>query len=180
MAIAVSAWLDSQTESQVRDIWKSLHQAGLCSTLHLGPYRPHVTLGVYQQLEPLSTFTRALREVAANTLSFDCFFASLGIFLRERPVVFLATTISEPLRVLHIQVHQVLAQSGRDPVAYYLPNRWNPHCTLEPFVEKSKLASVVEVLKEWELPIVGTINRLGIIDTPREVELDEIPLSPTT
>ena len=178
MAIAVSAWLDPQTESQVRDIWKSLHEAGLCSTLHLGPYRPHITLGVYQQLESLSTFTQALHQVAANTLSVECIFASLGIFLNERPVVFLAATVSEPLRALHVQVHQVLAQYGSDPIVYGLPNRWNPHCTLEPFVEKSKLTSVVDFLNELELPIVGTINRLGIIDTPREVELDEIYLLP--
>jgi len=43
MAVGVSAWFDSATESSIRAMWKLLADAGLSRTLHDGPYRPHIT-----------------------------------------------------------------------------------------------------------------------------------------
>ena len=178
MAIAISAWFDPLTEARVRDIWQALHERNLCSTLHVGPYRPHMTLGVYQQLDSLPALTLALRQLTEQTAGFDCRFSSLGLFVNERPVVFLAATASEALSSLHVQVHQVLARYGRNPVAHGLPNYWTPHCTLALSLERAKLTPVLDYLLALDLPIVGQINRLGIIETPTEVELDEFPLLP--
>jgi hypothetical protein len=57
-----------------------------------------------------------------------------------------------------------------------MPGRWNPHCTLAPDLTNAKLPDFAEFGATLKLPIEGTIDRIGIIDTPAEIELKEILL----
>lgn len=176
MAIGVSAWFDTRTEVHIRGIWKSLADSNLSRTLHEGPYRPHITLGVYETLDRPS-FTTALREAVLCTPSFHVVFAGLGVFLNNPPAAFLTVTVSEHLRQLHCLVHELLSRTGRDPIPFYLADRWNPHCTLAPELLEQSFPKAMQLLSKLSLPFIGVVDRVSIIDTPAEVELDVVHLA---
>jgi 2'-5' RNA ligase len=174
MAFAVSAWFDAVLEGRVRAIWRLLSETTLSSTLHEGPYRPHITLGIYEDLDR-SAFSSALRRAIQGHASLPVFLPSLGVFNNDPPAIFLGVTVSQALLDLHALVCRHLNAHGQGPRDYFSTDRWNPHCTLAPAIEPTKLARAMTLLNEIELPLVGSIERLGIIETPAEVELETIP-----
>ncbi|RIL05360.1 MAG: hypothetical protein DCC71_10520 [Proteobacteria bacterium] len=173
MAFAVSAWFDAALESRVRAIWTLLSESDLSSAFHEGPYRPHITLTVCEELDR-SAFSGALRQAIGNSRPLPVILPSLGIFNNDPPAMFLGVTVSRDLLDLHAVVHRLSTAYGRGPRAYFLPGRWNPHCTLAPAIAPTELARAMVLLSEMKLPLVGSIERLGIIDTPAEVELEAI------
>lgn len=173
MAFAVSAWFDAALEGRVRAIWRLLSERSLSSALHDGPYRPHITLGICEELDR-SAFSGALRRAIEAHASLPVILPSLGVFNNDPPAIFLGVTVSQALLDVHALVHRLLTAHGKGPHAYFLPDRWNPHCTLAPAIEPTKLARSMILLNETELPLVGSIERLGIIETPVEVELEAI------
>jgi 2'-5' RNA ligase len=173
MAFAVSAWFDAALENRVRTIWRLLSESHLSSALHEGPYRPHITLGVYEELDR-NAFSGALRRAIRSLRRPPVILSSLGVFNNDPPVIFLGVTVSPDILDLHALVHRLFHAHGQGPRAYFLPGRWNPHCTLAPAIEPTKLARAMAFLTEMKLPLVGSIERLGIIDTPAEVELEAI------
>ena len=173
MAFAVSAWFDAVLESRVRATWRLLSETTLSSALHEGPYRPHITLGIYEQLDR-SAFSGALRRAIQAHASLPVVLPSLGVFNNDPPAIFLGVTVSQALLDLHAIVHRLFTAHGQGPFVYYLPGVWNPHCTLAPAIEPTKLARAMILLNEMKLPLVGSIERLGIIETPAEVELEAI------
>jgi 2'-5' RNA ligase len=173
MAFAVSAWFDAALEARVRAIWKLLSEASLSSDLHKGPYRPHITLSIYDELDR-SAFSGALRGAVQAHAGLPVALPSVGVFNNDPPAIFLGVTVSQALLNLHALVGRLLVAYGKGPHGYFLPDRWNPHCTLAPAIEPTKLAHAMILLSELKLPLVGSIERLGIIETPAEVELEAI------
>lgn len=175
MAFAVSAWFDAALEGRVRSIWRLLSERHLSSSLHEGPYRPHITLGVCEELDR-SAFSSALRRAIPSSRRLPAVLPSLGVFNNDPPAIFLGVTVSPDLLDLHALVHRLFPAHGQGPSAFYLPSRWNPHCTLAPAVGPTELARAMILLTEMKLPLMGSIERVGIIDTPAEIELEEITL----
>src|SRR6476661_2124426 len=100
MAIGISAWLDAHAEHAVRELWRAVAEAGLDRSLHDGPYRPHVTLGVWEELPP-GDATAALRRAVAGRAPVAVTFEIVGVFAAPRPAAFLAPTVAHGLRALH-------------------------------------------------------------------------------
>jgi len=174
MAFGVSAWFDATSEHRVREIWQCLHEQGINSTLHLDHYRPHLTFGIYDSLD-VNGFVPALRAELQGFDPLPFILPSIGIF-NEPLAGFLNVTVTEQLLKIHNLIHQLMAEHGTDPVEYYLPGRWNPHCTLAPDLIKATLPDFTRFSTGLQLPIEGMIDRIGVIDTPAEIELSEIKL----
>ena len=176
MAFGVSLWFDIESENRVRGIWRGLHEQGINSTLHAGPYRPHITLGIYGTLD-VDAFVPALGDRLMGFGPLRFILPSAGLF-NEPLAGFLNVTVTDQLLRIHYAAHQAMAEYGADPVPYYLPGRWNPHCTLAPDLVQEKLPDFSCYAATLQLPIEGTITRIGVIDTPAEIELAEIRLAP--
>jgi len=174
MAIGVSAWFDPESEQRIRKIWRCLHEQGINSTLHLGPYRPHITFGIYDSLD-VNKFVPDLSAELKNLGPLQFILPSIGIF-SEPLSGFLNVTVFHQLLNIHGIIHRVMAAHGAGPVPYYLPGHWNPHCTLAPDLVKEKLSYFAEFTAGLLLPIEGVIDRVGVIDTPAEIELNEVKL----
>jgi 2'-5' RNA ligase len=179
VAIAISAWFDTASEAVVRGLWNSMANAALDDSLHTGPYRPHITLGVWEEL-PTEAATAALTELSAQLSPLQVTFQIVGAF-GARPAgecgVFLAPTVSRELRLLHERAHHGLRYAAQSPIAYYLPGNWNPHCTLAWRLAVECVPAAVDVAPKADvLPLSVTIDRIGVIDTPAEIELACFPL----
>jgi len=175
MAIGVSAWFDEKSEHQIRMTWKGLHERSINSTLYTGPYRPHITFGINERLD-VDKFVESLRTELKGTGASPFILPSIGIFT-EPLAGFFNVTVTVELLKIHGTVQKLMVKYGSDPVRYYLPGRWNPHCTLAPDLTKDKLSDFAKHTAGLQLPIEGIINRIGVIDTPAEIELHEIKLA---
>lgn len=173
--LAVSAWFDEESERVVRQLWRAVSEAGHDASLHTGPYRPHVTLGVWERAEH-GAAARSLESLAASTAPLTVTFRALGIYPGE-PGVYLTPTVTPELRGLHERVHVALAEIAGGPVDRHRPRRWEPHCTVAWHLERRDVPAVVSLLLEADaLPLEATITRIGLIETPAEVELGSLPL----
>jgi len=175
MAIGVSAWFDEKSEYTIRMVWKSLNERSINSTLHTGPYRPHITFGINDRLD-VDKFVESLRTELNGTGAFPFILPSIGIFTEPLAGIFNVTVTDELLKI-HRIVRKLMAAHGSDPVRYYLPGRWNPHCTLAPDLAKDKISDFSIYAAGLQLPIEGMITRIGVIDTPAEIELHEVKLA---
>lgn len=177
--LAISAWFDEVAETAVRDLWRRIAEAGVDGSLHEGPYRPHVTLGVWEEL-PRDTARTHLAPLLADRAALEIRFRAIGIFPPHpahadirHAAVWLAPTVTPELRALHEDVHSAIATTDARPIHRYTPGRWNPHCTLAWQLEpEDALAASAAVIDAAVLPMRATIARVGLIETPAEVELD--------
>jgi len=182
MSYAISLWFDDESEKKIRNIWKALSESNLSSVLWTGSYRPHITLAVCEELN-LPLFKESLSELFKATESFQltlpligCFTSLPGNLSSSGSAVFLGVTPTNFLLNFHAEIHKQIGFFGKTPKKYYLPNIWNPHCTLAPGVLSENIPNVIKVVQKTDLPLVIKVTRIGVIDTPAEIELDYIKL----
>ena len=89
MATAVSAWFGEASERILRHVWRQLAESGVDESLHVGPYRPHLTLGVWEALPP-GEAAGVAQAIAATVPQQPITFPVLGAFVDPEPTVFLA------------------------------------------------------------------------------------------
>jgi 2'-5' RNA ligase len=176
VAIGVSLWFDPTFEDAIRRVWSAMREAGVSAKLAEGPYRPHVTLGIWERL-PRPDADAVLGGLAADRSPFEVRFDAFGAFAGPDPGLFAAPTVTQQLRDLHEAVHAEVGQLGEAAFAYHVPEAWNPHCTLAWGLPAERLPDALSVaLRTLPLPVTGVADRVGIVDTPAEVELACHPL----
>ena len=174
VAFAVSVFFDERTDTIVRQAWTRMTETGISCLLSDGPYRPHLTLAIYAELD-VDAFTPALAALARSQEAFAIALSYPGVFTGEEIAVFFAATVSQTLLALHLRVHRLLAQCGTGPSPYYLPDRWNPHCSVARRIEAGLIPQAVTNCLDAPLPLRGLIESVGIIQTPAERELHLSP-----
>src|SRR5258706_1687319 len=127
MAIGVTLWFDELLEARIRDIWAELAAHGISTLLHEGPYRPHVTLGVWERLD-IDACVLALREAAPAWPAFPIRFGAVGTFPGDEGAAFLQPVAGAALHRMHRDVHDLTTPFAANPFPYYVPDAWNPHC----------------------------------------------------
>ena len=171
MAYAISLFFDNATDKSVRALWRRIEAAGHSSFLAQGPFHPHLTLAIYERLDT-EGFRDPLATLAACQPPLLVALPSVGTFPGSEGAVFLAATMTAALLGLHRQVHTLLIEYGETPVPYYVPDRWNPHCTVARFLTPVQVAPTVALCRDL-IPdtLLGTLTQIGVIETPAEIEL---------
>jgi 2'-5' RNA ligase len=176
VAIGVSLWFDPAFEDAIRRVWSAIRDAGVATKLADRPYRPHVTLGIWKRLGRPDADT-ALAALTADRAPFEVRFDAFGAFAGPDPGLFATPTVTRRLRELHAAVHTQIGPLGEEPFAHHVPEAWNPHCTLAWGLAAERLPDALAVaLRTLPLPVTGLADRVGIVDTPAEVELTCFPL----
>jgi 2'-5' RNA ligase len=169
MAQALEFFFDGEAEAAVRGLWRRLDTAGVPSP-H-GRHRPHVTFASAGSIPPATR--NALRD-DLRLLSIPALWLStLAAF--DGALVLTAVVDTELLAV-HSAVHDVLAKRVRQPVAYYLPGSWVPHCVLARDLEPAHVTAGFAALypvgsvkaRITEIAVVDT--RTGETDVLRDLE----------
>jgi len=163
MPFAVELYMDDPAATAVRQLWQSLVQEGIPSQpLALGA-RPHISLCVYESLDPplvakkLKIFARQFEPLSFVLESVDTFPASNG-------VVFLAPRLSEGLTEVHRRVHNEFDGYRETASPYYLPKNWQPHCTVAEDLSSKQVSHAIEICRKVHLPIRGQLVRIGLIE----------------
>lgn len=171
MAYAVSVFFDDTTDLFVRDLWRAVEDVGISDFLSRGPFHPHLTLGIWQNLS-VSEVQAQLSMLAVEMQQLPLLLPSVGVFPGGEGAVFLSATLTRSLQDLHSGVHALLDSLAEGPSPYYLPDCWNPHCTLARSLTPSQVAETVSLsLRLLPDTVVGSITAIGLVETPAEIEL---------
>jgi 2'-5' RNA ligase len=129
MGFAVEMHFDRQAEARIRALWDELARQGIRSSLPTIGSRPHISLAVFDRLDP-SRVGPELERMAGRTASVPLTLCAVGSFPTQEGVVFLAPVVTQDLLELHRRVHCRIDEMGLRPLEHYRPGRWVPHCTV--------------------------------------------------
>jgi 2'-5' RNA ligase len=163
MPFAVHLFFDTNTEKVIKSVWKDLADTSIAPYMHQSANRPHFSLAIYQSID-LRACEQKLQSLAASRHRLPVSFQYLGIFPTPTSAVFLGTTVTVSLLDLHAQVHETLHSIGIDPLHYYLPGKWVPHCTLALELEPKLISQALDRGLQIPLPLYGEITEIGLIE----------------
>lgn len=174
---AVELFFDGELDYYVRKMWKKLHEEAISSFMfEIDQLRPHITLAVYNEITDLFAFKTKLESHFINQKKIDINFPILGIF-PATGTCFLAPTITNELMQTHSDFHRAFDEYKQLTNPYYLPNNWNPHCTLATHLEKDDTLKALDYcLKDFK-PFKSQIAEIGVVEIT--FEGDKCVSSPT-
>ena len=163
MPFAVELFFDTQAENQICDAWKVIQKAGISSPLLDAGYRPHVSLGVCNRLEP-NAFAEVLSTFGASIAPFRLSLSSVGIFPGAQGVIFLGVTVTEHLLDVHAAFHKIFKKHAQEQSEYYAVEKWVPHCTLGFGLSEDQIAEAVPICRRIPLPISAEVKEIGLME----------------
>lgn len=164
---AICLFFDDEMDESIRRLWSSLADQGVCSEMPDARWRPHITLSGCNQLD-ISAYLATLQEFAAVTSVLPVVMSSVGFFASQNSTLFLAPTVSRALLDLHDRHHSVAARFALQMSPHYLPGRWVPHATIALNLPPDFLVQAVEIVAvEHRLPVVGSLNEIGVVQVAR-------------
>ncbi|MBO0840106.1 MAG: 2'-5' RNA ligase family protein [Sciscionella sp.] len=164
MAYALEMFFDTEADNAVRELWQRLENANipsLASRTHR-KHRPHSTLAIAGGI-PASTRTELTKQLRMLALP-NLWLYTLGTFPTKENALFLAAVVDTELLAVHSAVHDTLAGKVKNPLAYYLPGAWVPHCGLAQNITNEQLSSGFSLLHPID-PISARIAEVGITNT---------------
>jgi hypothetical protein len=157
MAQALQFFFDGEADATVRGLWRRLDAAGV-PTAH-GRRRPHVT---FAAAGAIPAATRADLRDDLRLLSIPALW--LSTLAAADGVLMLTAVVDTELLAVHSAVHDVLAKRVRQPVAYYLPGSWLPHCELARDLEPPEVTAGFAALYPVG-SIKARITEIAVVDT---------------
>ncbi len=166
MPYAVELLLDVDAAERVRSLWERLTEAGIPSRLLEIESTPHVTLAVYDDLDPdeaRGPFTSFAAEETPEPVSLY----SPGAFPGPEGVLYLAPVVTRGLLELHAGFHERFAELDEPTGKYFFPGAWVPHVTAGLHLTEEQLAAGFSILRQADLPIEGRLDRLELLEFQR-------------
>jgi hypothetical protein len=154
---ALRFFFDGDADAAVRGLWRRLDTAGV-PVAH-GRQRPHVT---FAAAGAIPAATRAALRDDLRLLSIPALW--LSTLAATDGVLMLAAVVDTELLAVHSAVHDVLAKRVKQPVAYYLPGSWLPHCELARDLEPADVISGFTALYPVG-SLKASITEIAVVDT---------------
>jgi len=162
VSYAFELYLDERSEEALRTVWRALDGAGLLSPELKDDARPHVSLCVTDDID-LDVARRTIDHLCIGYNRLKLQLGVLGTFVTEQNVIFVAPTMTDELRRIHLELNELLHAKGAVVWDYYLPNRWLPHCTLATAVPESRYMEAFAAIRRAFVPLVATVESLGLV-----------------
>ncbi len=170
MPFAVEMYMDVDSEARIRDTWEALAEAGIKSSMPDAGYRPHVSLGVCEDLD-VDGLAKELSSFAESVSPFELTLSSVGLFPSSEGVIFLGVTPTRRLLDVNGAFHQFFGKYAKSQRDYHV-GRWVPHCTLAFDLPDGMLSEAIEVCRRMSLPIHSRVEEIGIAEvSPRSASL---------
>ncbi len=178
MPYAVVLYFNKHSEKFIREIWTKLSDNGIPSEIHHVGIRPHITLGIYDDLT-CQPCDNELSRFAPQTshLHLEC--THLGIFTQPEKVLFLAPTATRELIDFHTHIHKLLDRQTKGAWELYQPGKWVPHCTLALDMDQEKLDQAVSVCSNIKLPVDLHATQIGVVEFLPVTEMFKFDLKET-
>ncbi len=162
MSVSVELNFDSVSEKYVQGLWNVLHGPGLGDRLLELQYTPHLSLGVWDEVE-LPVLLDVVKRFAREIHDFPLHFSTLGQFYGKEGVVFCAPVFTQDLWNAHSYLHRHTINLRQGAQVHYLPNRWVPHCTLGRSLSIQEKAEAMALLNQSFSPFTARIHRISLV-----------------
>lgn len=163
MPIIANFNFDEESEVLIRGIWDKLEESGVPVSLKINNVRPHISLGVCEQINR-EAFQGALEMFAAMTPCLELDLSHVGVFPNEEAVLFLGLTDSFDLLDLHEQFHTMWEPHVMNQDELYLPGNWVPHSTLTMNVTEGQLGQAMSLFQRLAFPIPIRLQTVSLVD----------------
>jgi hypothetical protein len=158
---AVELFFDKPVDDFVRGIWEDLKRNDITSNMaSIKELTPHISVGVFNRELPIEQFLIKMEGFNKNQL--DVRFDILATF-PTTGTVFMGPTITSDLFKLHRDFYKEFQEFNDFAADYYLPNKWNPHCTLAIRLEQQDLIKTFDYCVTKFKPMDARINRIGVV-----------------
>jgi len=164
MLYAVGLNFDVATDNLILNIWKQLAETGLADYLHTSGNHPHITLGIFEDIDVVKTKLE-LESFTKSLAPFPLSFQQIGIFPSPKVAVFWGPVVTKRLLELHSNLYERLSEFGGQPdFDFYKPDHWVPHCALAMEIEDtSKVLEIVEICRSLPNPHNVMIQEIALI-----------------
>lgn len=169
---AIQLFFDEETEAMVYGLFHGLKEAGISSYLLDANSRPHISIGIYNDID-LPRAVAALEEFCAHTPSLPVKLSSVGAFPNAAPgrssTVFLNPMVTADLLALHASMREAFAFCTPEGDGYR-PGAWTPHCTVDTAAEFDTFLRALEYTVKHFRRHAGRIAYVGWADLARPVQ----------
>lgn len=170
MVYAIEMYFDNKTEKQIMDLAKKVADAGISTKYLEWKTRPHITLGVFNDVDE-EKCRNLLAQFAANHTPFDAHLHSVAAW-NDSKVVFLNPNMTKRLYDINHEIYELMDGSDTKGWEQYLPENWAAHCTValtgqdgdEALYKANEL-----ILREFK-KIYGTYDSVGLVKITFPVE----------
>jgi len=163
---AIVASIPEPHATQVADLWQALEDRfGVHS--HLTEEFPHFSLHMARSYGP--ELEERLRAFAVTHPPLRVRTAGLGMFTRDKQVLYLPLVRNPRLNDFHRELWRAVSGLGEDVAAYYRPERWIPHLTLAlDRLDQYNLGGVIHWLSDQKLDWVFDVSELALLTSNGE------------
>jgi len=163
MACDICLFLDSETESTIRRFWSILRTRGYSSPLLRSGGKPHLTLAIWENLEP-DLILDDIARFAKTHRVFPVTFSSIATFGAESGTVFLGPVFTPSLIIVHNHLYSIFSEVSELSLDYYRPGSWVPHCSLTLGLPAAQVPQAINACMDIiNLPIRGWVNEIGLL-----------------
>ncbi len=162
MDFAVVMYFDKKTEEIITRHINELVDSGVNNYVIEEGVPPHITLGIWNS-EDAGVAMEKLSILSNNNKKIKVRFSSIGIFKKEKYILFLAPVINEDLLQIHSSFYKEFSSLSDNFVDYYRNNNWVPHTTLAMDLTDEELMIAVRCASKAELYIEAEISELALI-----------------
>jgi len=162
-AYAFVAYLDSESEKTLVQLWKELSKNNISQYgVESKGKRPHITIADYDDLDK-ERFINLLNKFYDDKSKIEVTLNALGTFVNSG-TLFISPTLSKELSEFHGNHHSYFKGFNKNENSFYLPGIWNPHCTIASRLSKDNMVSAFEYCLENLGKIKGEICEVALIE----------------
>ena len=172
MPYAIELYLNTESSKTIDEIRNKLILEGI--NIDQGT-KPHISLGIYNEVK-IEDFITELQIFSRKIKSLNVNLSSIGMFVTQEPVIYLAPTVTKELLDIHAKFHSYFEKYKNQAWDYYLPNNWVPHCTLAMNLDNDMVNRVIEICSKISLPLKAKLDRIGLIEFKPNKQLIEYKL----
>jgi len=165
MAFAVELYFDPDAQARVHDLYTSLASRGITSYLLDIGTTPHLSLAVFDDLEP-EHLNAELRAFAASHAPLWISLETVGSFPSSDGVIYIAPSPSDALFQLHADFHGRLDAVGITCSPLYRPDAWIPHCTVAQRVAAERISAVTDLVRTSAAFGPAQVQRVALVAVP--------------
>ncbi len=120
-------------------------------------------MAIYDDIE-IRRIEEEIYDFSKEFEPFYCSLPSIGLFMTERPVLFLKPVVTMELLEIHSNFHGRLEKYIEKAWGYYLPGNWVPHCTLVMDNNYDAIYKAINICKEVSMPIKAKVESIGLLE----------------
>lgn len=163
----VDMFLDNRASRYVTYIWQSLSDKGIDSSLiDTEGLFPHITLAIYEDVDE-NRFIAKMKEFKNKLKSIDTRFDAIGVF-PTTGTCFAKPVVTEEIIKMHREYYEFFKEFNDTARTYYLPGKWNPHCSLAIGLNKEKLKEVMNFVIDIYEPFDASLEGIALYKVEME------------